>query len=135
VRGCKIPHRISRRGSRGFTLIELVVVIVILGILVLIAMPKVLQATGRAKRGSCRCNQRNLMVATVLYSADNKILDGVITSAMLHDAGYVTDELCDCPSGQETGFDDYTMALTDGKVVWIECLVKGEDHALGGFHP
>ena len=131
----KIPHLTTRDRSKGFTLIELVVVIVILGILVLIAMPKVLQATGRAKRGSCRCNQRNLMVATVLYSADNKILDGAITSTMLHDAGYVTDELCDCPSGDEIGFDDYTMTLTDGKVVWIECLVKGDEHALGGLEP
>lgn len=131
----RTPYQLLRGKARGFTLIELMVVIVILGILVAIAMPNALQATARAKRGSCRCNQRNLMVATVLYSADTSTLDGVITSAMLHEAGYTTDDLCDCPSDQAIGFDDYSMTLTDGKVVWIVCKIKGEEHTLGGAAP
>ena len=75
------------------------------------------------------------MVSTVLYSADTGTLEGEITSLMLHDAGYVTDELCDCPSSQDIGFDDYVMTLTDGKVVWITCKVKGDEHTLGGLDP
>ena len=74
-------------GAAGFTLVELAIVVVIIGILALMALPNFLRASERARRGSCLCNQRNLMVATVLYSADTGFLDGVVNCSVLHDQG------------------------------------------------
>ena len=44
--------RKSRKGERGFTLIELVSVVIILGILAAVIVPKYMDMTNQAKRGA-----------------------------------------------------------------------------------
>lgn len=43
-------------GSRGFTLIELVIIIVVLGIIAAIAVPRYLDITSEAKESSCKAS-------------------------------------------------------------------------------
>ncbi len=59
--------------QRGFTLIELMVVIVILGILAAIIAPKIIGRTDEAKVTEAKVQIRNLETALKLYKLDNGV--------------------------------------------------------------
>ena len=60
-----------RTGSRGFTLIELMVVLVIIGVLAALIVPNVLDRTDDARATAARTDVNNLMQALKLYKLDN----------------------------------------------------------------
>jgi general secretion pathway protein G len=62
---------IARRRSRGFTLLELMVVIVIIGVLAALIAPKVLEKVGTAKITAAQSDISNLMNALKMYKLDN----------------------------------------------------------------
>jgi prepilin-type N-terminal cleavage/methylation domain-containing protein len=57
------------RKQEGFTLIELMVVILIIGILVAIAVPVFFAAQNNAQAGACKDNLRTIDSAIMQYSA------------------------------------------------------------------
>ena len=60
-----------RLDSRGFTLIELMVVIVILGILAMWVAPKIMSRPEQAKQVKAQLDIQNLETALKLYKLDN----------------------------------------------------------------
>ena len=56
---------------RGFTLIELMVVIVILGLLAAIVMPRIVGQTGKARQAAAKAQMRILEDALKRYKLDN----------------------------------------------------------------
>ena len=59
--------------SRGFTLIELMVVIIILGILAMWVAPKIMSRPGEARQVKARLDIQNLENALKLYKLDNGV--------------------------------------------------------------
>jgi general secretion pathway protein G len=61
-------HPISRR--KGFTLIELMIVVVILGLLATIVMPKMLSRPDQARRVKAKADIRSIQSALALFKTD-----------------------------------------------------------------
>jgi len=57
--------------TRGFTLIELIIVIAIIGLLATIAMPEMNRVVDRAQSTACMGNLRQIGIAVTSYVADN----------------------------------------------------------------
>lgn len=62
----------SPRTSRGFTLVELLVVIGIIALLISILLPSLQKARESAVRVQCLSNMRQTLIAITAYAADNK---------------------------------------------------------------
>jgi type IV pilus assembly protein PilA len=65
------------RTQKGFTLIELMIVVVIIGILAAIAIPNFIAMQNRAKEGSVKSNMHTMQLAAEDYGVQN---DGVYTA-------------------------------------------------------
>jgi prepilin-type N-terminal cleavage/methylation domain-containing protein len=74
-RGCRTVFRREQsrafRGERGFTLIELMIVILVILVLAAILIPQFGLARERARKASCVSNQRNLETAVAMWETDN----------------------------------------------------------------
>lgn len=66
----KIRKMMKRQ--KGFTLVELIVVIAILGILAALAVPKFVSTLGNARQKTHEANVRTLKSAAALYLADGE---------------------------------------------------------------
>jgi type IV pilus assembly protein PilA len=68
----------SRKDEEGFTLIELMVVVLIIAILIAIAIPTFLGARQRAQDRAAQSNLRNALTAEKTYYTDSEVYSNVV---------------------------------------------------------
>ena len=64
--------KFSARAQRGFTLIEIMVVVVIMGVLAALVVPKLISRTGESKVAAAKVDIATIMQALKLYKLDNQ---------------------------------------------------------------
>lgn len=73
----------------GFTLIELMIVVVIIGILAAIAIPKFQDVTASAESAACRSNMRNIITALNMHLAQNGQYPGAFEGHIWRELDYI----------------------------------------------
>lgn len=121
--------RRRRRTSRqvGFTLVELAVVIMIVGILTLIGFPVFSEGQVGARRNSCVDRQHTVYEAALIYCAENHIPDGNLSVSVLQPT-LLQPPATDCPTSLDGSHDDYTIVIQGGAPVDVVCNVQGDRH-------
>jgi prepilin-type N-terminal cleavage/methylation domain-containing protein len=90
------------RTRRGFTLVEIMIVVVIIGVLLAIAVPNFVRARESSRAKSCVSNLKSINGAMEQWAMDNKKASGqpVVTTDLYGTDKYVKAEPV-CPGGGE----------------------------------
>jgi type II secretion system protein G len=86
------------RSRRGLTLIELLIVVIILGALAAIAIPRITTSATTAKQNACTTNVDTLNTSIEMYKMDKNAYPAALTD-VTSDSNYFPDGTPTCPFG------------------------------------
>lgn len=129
----------GRRSDEGFTIVELVSVVLILGILIAISIPVYYSATSQAAKRTCFQNQRTLegAVNTWLTLGDDRqiaSLAGLVDSSHPIVADHIVGNVPRCPSGAVPDDPDSPSVAEGGYVFGVNGTLEPCPHGRLGPH-
>lgn len=99
--------RFTLKGRRGFTLIEIMIVVLIIAVLLAIAIPNFMKARDTSRTKACVANLRQIDTGKVQYAMDAKLASGAAVAWANLVPDYVKVQPA-CPAG-----GNYTIGNID----------------------
>ena len=118
-----MKKRTARQG--GFTLVEIMIVVAIIGLLASIAIPNFVKARTTAQMNACLSNLRQIDGAIQQWALDTKQGDNAnVTAADI--LPYLKNSVT-CPAGGKTFADSYAVSTVQARPT---CLQKPTTHKI-----
>jgi len=118
-----MKNRTSRRS--GFTLVEIMIVVAIIGLLAAIAIPNFVRARTQSQKNACINNLRQIDGATQQWALENKV-GASATVAFSNISVYLKNSVI-CPDGGTAFSDSYTL---NGVTAKPTCKKDSVNHVL-----
>lgn len=114
------------RSRRGYTLVEIMIVVAVIAILMSVAAPNYFKSGNAASRNTCISNLRQIDAAVEQWAMDNSIPADTVPDGFQEDAiySYVEGGKPECPSGGE-----YSLHAVGSKTQ-VTCSREADGHRI-----
>ena len=122
------------RVDRGFTLVELMIVIAVIAVLVSILVPNYTRARARSQLSGCEQNLKNISTAIEIYLVKNQKLPLVSGDdwTFLTDGGKYLQLMPTCPAA---GIVTYSIGIDSDNPTQYTVYCKGTNHEICNIPP
>jgi prepilin-type N-terminal cleavage/methylation domain-containing protein len=121
--------KLNQNGRGGFTLVEIMIVVAIIGLLAAIAIPNFVKARNSAQAKACVSNMKQIAGAIDLFALENNKADGDPVSADDVRTYIKGNEVPKCPAGNK----DYVLGGTVNANPSVTCVnaAASPEHKIG----
>ena len=120
---------LNQKNKRGFTLVEIMIVVAIIGLLAAIAIPNFVKARNTAQAGACVSNMKQIAGAIDLFALENNKADGDPVTGNDVKIYIKGNEVPKCPAGNK----DYVLGGTVNANPSVTCAnaTASPQHKIG----